>query len=296
MIVRAALRRRLLGENPLVDIRPLRVPKTEVDPLNPDEVEAFLRACPPFWRPYFTVAFWTGARPSELFALKKGNVDWDSETFRIRAGRHRGVEGPPKTLGSARDVSMLPPVRQALRAQLAELAARRLKRGEGAPEPEQDYVFTTPTGRCLSITNLRERVWWPTLAKAGLRRRGMYQTRHTFASNALAAGESPTWVARMLGHATPEMLFKVYARFIPNLTRRDGSALVARMGPKEARRTPEILPRAPAPDQDTKEIKGLPPDDSRSRPSALSSPPRGPRSTSGAGSRRRWRRGGSGSS
>src|SRR5438874_6504417 len=69
----------------------------------------------------------------------------------------------------------------------------------------------------------------------------MYQTRHTFASNALAAGESPTWVARMLGHATPEMLFKVYARFIPNLTRRDGSALAARMGPKEPRRTPEIL-------------------------------------------------------
>jgi len=69
----------------------------------------------------------------------------------------------------------------------------------------------------------------------------MYQTRHTFASNALAAGESPTWVARMLGHATPEMLFKVYARFIPNLTRRDGSALAARMGPKESRRTPEIL-------------------------------------------------------
>jgi integrase len=84
MIVKVALRRRLLAVNPLVDIRPLRVPKTEVDPLNPDEVDAFLRACLPFWRPYFTVAFWTGARPSELFALKKGDVDWDSETFRIR--------------------------------------------------------------------------------------------------------------------------------------------------------------------------------------------------------------------
>jgi len=34
----------------------------------------------------------------------------------------------------------------------------------------------------------------------------------------------------MLGHASPEMLFSVYARFIPNRTRRDGSALVSRMG------------------------------------------------------------------
>jgi integrase len=57
----------------------------------------------------------------------------------------------------------------------------------------------------------------------------MYQTRHTFASNALAAGESPSWVAAMLGHASPEMLFSVYARYIPNRTRRDGSALLQRM-------------------------------------------------------------------
>ncbi len=57
----------------------------------------------------------------------------------------------------------------------------------------------------------------------------------TFASNALAAGETPSWVARMLGHASPEMLFSVYARYIPNRTRRDGSALLSRMsGPSEA--------------------------------------------------------------
>ena len=57
----------------------------------------------------------------------------------------------------------------------------------------------------------------------------MYQTWHTFASNALAAGESPSWVAAMLGHASPEMLFSVYARYIPNRARRDGSALLQRM-------------------------------------------------------------------
>jgi hypothetical protein len=33
----------------------------------------------------------------------------------------------------------------------------------------------------------------------------------------------------MLGHASPEMLFSVYARYIPNRTRRDGSALLSRM-------------------------------------------------------------------
>jgi hypothetical protein len=33
----------------------------------------------------------------------------------------------------------------------------------------------------------------------------------------------------MLGHTTPEMLFTVYARYIPNRTRRDGSAFAGRM-------------------------------------------------------------------
>ena len=61
----------------------------------------------------------------------------------------------------------------------------------------------------------------------------MYQTRYTFASNALAAGEAPSWVAAMLGHGSPEMLFNVYVRYIPNRTRRDGSALMHRMGGAE---------------------------------------------------------------
>jgi integrase len=104
-----------------------------------------------------------------------------------------------------------------------------LKAGRGAPEPGQDYVFTGPEGGLLNVNALRDRVWYPTLTKAGLRRRIMYQTRHTLASSALAAGEAPSWIAAMLGHTSPEMLFSVYARFIPNRTRRDGSALPSRM-------------------------------------------------------------------
>ena len=33
--------------------------------------------------------------------------------------------------------------------------------------------------------------------------------------------------ARQLGHSTTEMLFRVYSRYIPNVTRRDGSAFEA---------------------------------------------------------------------
>ena len=55
----------------------------------------------------------------------------------------------------------------------------------------------------------------------------MYQTRHTFATLMLSSGENPNWVAQMMGHTSTEMLFKRYAKFIPNLTRSDGSAFLS---------------------------------------------------------------------
>jgi integrase len=49
--------------------------------------------------------------------------------------------------------------------------------------------------------------------------------RHTAATLWLASGEAPEWIARQLGHSSTEMLFRVYSRYVPNLTRRDGSAM-----------------------------------------------------------------------
>jgi integrase len=50
--------------------------------------------------------------------------------------------------------------------------------------------------------------------------------RHTFATLAISAGENINWVARMLGHQSPVMTLEKYNRFVPNLTRADGRALL----------------------------------------------------------------------
>ncbi len=55
----------------------------------------------------------------------------------------------------------------------------------------------------------------------------MYQIRHTFATLMLSSGENPNWIAQMMGHVSTEMLFKRYSKFIPNVTRRDGSAFLS---------------------------------------------------------------------
>jgi integrase len=233
MIVKLARRRHWMAADPLSELKMLREPKADVQPFSPDEIELFLAHCPEWWRPYFVMAFWTGARPNEMAALRWGDIDWHAKTCCIRKGRYRGIEGTPKTRQSERTIALLPPVIAALQRQRAQDSAFRLQRGEGAAPTTQDYVFRGTDGGFVNMNYLRERVWYRTLTAAKLAFRTFYQTRHSFASNALAAGEAPSWVSQQLGHASPEMLFQVYARWIPNRTRLDGSALLQRMTQSE---------------------------------------------------------------
>jgi integrase len=257
-------KRRFGGDTSWIpDVKPLAAPDPDIDPLSPPEVTAVIAACAPWWRPLLTVMFWTGARPGELAALKWGDVDTARRSFRIRAGRYRGVESTPKTRASIRDVDMLPPVIAAFEAQRAQQAEHRLRYGLGAPVEGSDYVWTGPRGASFDERAVRRNVWQRALRDAGLRRRTIYQTRHSFASNALEAGESPQWVSRMLGHRTAQMLFTTYAKWIRHRTRHDGSALAARFGDSEgaAMRPKSALSGERAPSAEfgvsRKSLKGL---------------------------------------
>ena len=65
----------------------------------------------------------------------------------------------------------------------------------------------------------RDHFWTPTLRKLGIRHRRAYQTRHTYATNSLAAGINPTYIARQMGHKNAKMLFTVYAKWIDGADR-----------------------------------------------------------------------------
>ena len=73
--------------------------------------------------------------------------------------------------------------------------------------------------------NFTNRVWKPLLRHLGLEARRAYQMRHTAATLWLASGEAREWIALQLGHSSTEMLFQVYSRYVPNLSRQDGSAI-----------------------------------------------------------------------
>lgn len=197
----------------LDSIKPMRVQRTQVDPLSLEEVQAFLAQVPARYRNYYTVAFFTGMRTSELNGLKRQYVDFDRSEILVRETIVQGREDTPKTDGSARAIKMSSLVAASIRDEM--------ERSDGASA----YVFHGPSGQPLNYRNLARRVWYPTLEKAGLRPRRPYQTRHTAATLWLAAGENPEWIARQMGHTTTKMLFTVYSRYVPDLTRKDGSAM-----------------------------------------------------------------------
>lgn len=215
-ILKTAHKRHLISTNPGEFVKPLRVDKAEIAPLGIEEVRLLLDVVDKDFKDYFLVAFFTGLRPSEQVALKWDGIDFTRDKITVSEARVRGVEGTPKTVESRRVLDMLPPVKEALKRQ----AGLTFMRGP--------YVFLSKEGCVLDINHLRNRTWYPAIKKAKLKRRTMYQTRHTFATLMLSSGENPAWVARVMGHASTEMLFKKYNGYIPNCTHRDGTAFLAK--------------------------------------------------------------------
>ncbi len=197
---------------PYRNIKPLKMVRIDITPFSLDEVKLILATVRADFKEYYTVRFFTGMRTGEIDGLKWKYVDFERRLILVRETVVLGEEDTTKTDGSQREIEMNEAVYQALRNQ--EKATRKLS----------DFVFCTRDGNHLDHNNVTKRVWYPLLRHLGLALRRPYQTRHTAATLWLAAGENPLWIARQLGHSSTEMLFKVYSRFVPNLTRKDGSA------------------------------------------------------------------------
>ena len=202
-------------ESPYKNINNLKESKIEVTPFSLEEVHKILTTVREDFKPYYTIRFFTGMRTSEIDGLQWKNIDFERREIHIREALVNGVLGGTKTYGSDRTIQMSDRVYQAF------LQQKSLNHGKS------EFVFCNRDGGPLDYRLVNKRVWHPLLRYLGLKPRRAYQTRHTAATLWLSAGENPEWIARQLGHSTTEMLFRVYSRYIPNVTRRDGSAFEA---------------------------------------------------------------------
>lgn len=197
----------------LKGIKRLKSRRPDVQPFSMDEVERIRSAIRVDYQDYVTVRFFTGMRTGEINGLKWKYVDFENALILVRETFSDGeAEESAKTEMSIRDIPMVPMVMDALKRQFDNR------------NPECPYVFASREGNPVDAHNFANRVWYPLLRYLDIDRRRPYQTRHTTATLMLAAGENPEWIARLMGHSNTQMLFTVYSRFVPNLTRQDGQA------------------------------------------------------------------------
>ncbi len=199
--------------SPTTNIKRLRLRKTDVDPFSLTDVQRILATVRADYKQYFVTRFFTGMRTGEVHGLKWKYVDFDLRVIRVRETFVLGEDEYTKTDGSQRDIQMSQPVFDALQEHFKVTGKA------------SQYVFCNMAGEPLDNKNFSDRIWYPLLRHLGLQKRRPYQMRHTAATLWLASGEAPEWIARQLGHTSTEMLFRVYSRYVPNLTRQDGSAM-----------------------------------------------------------------------
>ena len=197
--------------SPYRGIKPLKVPKTDIYPFTPDEINLILANCREDFRDYFLIRFFTGMRTGEVDGLKWKYVNFTERKIYIRETVVDGETDYTKNDFSQRDIQMSEPVYQAFMRMHARTS-------------QYSYVFVNKAGNHLKHNNVTKRVWYPLLRALNIPKRNPYQMRHTAATLWLASGEAPEWIANQMGHANTEMLFRVYSRYVPNLTRQDGSA------------------------------------------------------------------------
>ncbi len=196
--------------------------KDDIDPFTAEEQTAILSMLDGQAKNIIQFAFWTGLRTSELVALEWHDVDFITGTVRIRRAKTQAAKQAEttKTKAGMRDVKLLSPALAALASQKAFtfLAGGIIFQNPRTNEPwEGDQP-------------IRRTLWEPALKKAGVRYRNPYQTRHTYASMMLTAGEHPMWVAQQMGHADWGMIRQVYGRFIPSAVNDSGDKAVALFG------------------------------------------------------------------
>jgi integrase len=205
---------RYMFDSPTTGIRKLKQPKPDVQPFSLEEVSRIVEAMDPHFRAYVVVRIFSGLRTGEIDGLRWRYVDFEGRKIKVRGIFSSGQDDVGgKTLGAVRDVPFLGPVEATL---LHHADAGR---------PDSGYVFTMRGGTPMCAKNFTNRIWNPLLKQLAIARRRPYEMRHTFASLMLGAGEDPSYVAKLMGHGSTEMLFTTYAKFIPNLRRENGSGI-----------------------------------------------------------------------
>ena len=210
-VFRHAMKKGWAHANPVAAVD--RPRDTDTDPdirfLDHEDVEALLRAVPDddlgtVDRPLYLVAVMCGLRQGELLALRWRDVDWPAGLIRVRRNYTRGTWGTPKSKRSSRSVPMITRVA----AELEHLNQH------SRFTADDDLVFAHPElGTVLDASKVRKR-FKDALTAAEVRPIRFHDLRHTFGTQAAAAGVPLRTLQEWLGHRDYKTTL-IYADYAP---------------------------------------------------------------------------------
>jgi integrase len=217
-----------------------------IEVLTPEEVNSVLDALPAMWYPFFLTGVCTGLRLGELLALTWGDFDEGAGRLWVRRAYSRGHFYLPKTKQSRRSVDIGDQLLAVLRG------VRRERFGDTAPPPTA-LIFPSRTGGPLIPENLRQRVWTPALAAAGVRHVRIHSLRHFYASVLITNGENIKYISSQLGHASVQITVDRYGHLFPDARRAAAGRLEERLAssknPADQAGTAENIPNSMEPEK-----------------------------------------------
>jgi len=197
-------------------------PEQPIQPLSADEAALLASVAKedfPRWYPWVLCALRTGLRLGELLGLQWGDVDWQGHFLVVPRNIVRGVVTSAKS-HRRRRVDMTPQLEAALLTWRRALRQRWLEKGRTAPS----WVFPSLEGTALEERNVRM-AFARLLANAKLRQIRIHDLRHTYATPLLQTGAPITYVSQQLGHRDTSITLRVYAHWLPDVSRREVNRL-----------------------------------------------------------------------
>lgn len=220
-VLRAALEKALdleyIPKNPADKcVLPKKTPM-EIKPLDDAQTAALLDAAKGTDLEHLvTTALFTGMRVSELLGLtwdsvdmERGTITVDKQLARIEH-RAAGLFITPKS-GKPRTLTPAPSVMLELKAQRRRQYEMQLRAGQEW-DNANGLVFTNATGGPLDQRSINYH-FAILLKAAGLEGVRFHDLRHTYAVNAIRAGDDIKTVQGNLGHATAAFTLDRYAHF-----------------------------------------------------------------------------------
>ncbi len=212
------------AENPVKEVKMLRVNNARVRFLDEEEEGRLLVECQGYLHDIVITALHTGFRRNELLSLRPEDVDFSRGLVSVRAGYAKNGEGrsvPMSTL-------------------LREILLHLVSEARGSESPS---LFRNHQGAPLRAYALHDS-FESAVHRAKLEDFHFHDLRHTFASRLVMAGVDIRTVQELMGHKTIAMTLR-YAHLSPDHKRRAIEALESRFltkSPANFHNTPVFTP------------------------------------------------------